>query len=241
MAKTNLVINNDYNDSVAIGIIAGYSNGQHTHKYQVFDLANSIANAGIIGVNDKETFAVQFKFSTPGDYAVALFLDGVNVAQQNGIQSLNEIPENQRSNYKAHKSLFIAKITDKGRSTVVDRYSQKNGENRLFTFTTSANSGVNEILINDASLTNRIDIYVWGEEAYDDMIDNNHIFESRRTKIGAGEATHQEYKKARGLDNPFFLGKVMFIHTHADNVKQLGKALLSIEELNDPMNKVPIS
>ena len=75
---------------------------------------------------------------------------------------------------------------------------------------------------------NRIEIYLWQdiEEEYDDMIDNLTFAPPLpSTKVGAGEATHDEYKKASHLINPEFLGKVMFIHTNSSNVAHLGKSL----------------
>lgn len=231
MIETKLTAQNGL---VSIGILSGYANGRHTHEYRVFDLANPIPHVGLIGVNTQETFAVQFRFDQAGDYAIALYLDGINATQRNGITSLNEIPENQREHYKAHKNLFISRISAKGRTATINRYDQISGENRLFTFTTADNSGINEILINDPSLSNRIEVYVWREEeVYDEMIGN-----IPATKIGAGDATHESYKTTTGLSCPKFLGKVMFIHTHAANVSHLGKALLTLEELNDPMNRV---
>jgi hypothetical protein len=251
MVKTTLVANTSSfsdkeNKGIEVGIVSGYSNGKHTHEYQIFNLENPTPNVGLIGVNNQEVFSIQLKFTTYADFAFAIYLDGINISQKNGIHSLNQIPEERRMIYKAHNGLFITRNTKKGTKAYINRYSQANGENRLFTFTTAANSGINEVLINDPSLTNRIEVYTWQdiEEEYDSMIDNFSPSDNNSsTKVGAGNATNVEYKKARGLDNPEFLGKVMFSHTNAKNVAHLGKALLSLEEIEklnyDPMNRVP--
>lgn len=250
MIKTTLYVNSislskRQNNEIEVGIVNGLINGIHTHEYQVFDLQNSTSNVGLIGVNNQEVFAIQFKFNTNDDYAFAIYLDGVNVSQSSGIHSLNEISEHKRGIYNAHWGKFISRNNPTRKVNYVNRYSQKNGENRLFTFTTAAHSGINEILINDPSLTNRIEIYVWKNE----MIDvSDSAFSppssSVNSKVGAGEATHEEYKKAENLSNPEFMGKIMFIHTQANNINHLGKALLSLEEIeklknDDPMNRVP--
>lgn len=246
MIKTRLSLNSNTiaKNNLEIGIVSGFINNKHSHEYQVFDLEKPVPTVGKIGVNNQDVFAIQFKFNSQDDFAFSVYLDGVNVSQLNGISSLNEIQEHQRDNYNAHKGLFISCYSPTRKLGYIDRYNQKNGENRQFTFTTQENSGINEILINDPSLNNRIEIYVWREveEEYDEMIDNNISYSRRRdtsTKVGAGKATNQEYNTTTGLNNPEFLGKVMFIHTNADNVSYLGKALLSIEDLIDPMDRVP--
>ena len=99
-------------------------------------------------------------------------------------------------------------------------------------------------MINDAALKNRIEVYVWidVEEEYDDMISTDYspdVIDD--TKIGAGKATNQEYNNVPGLNNPEFLAKVMFIHMHKNNLSHLGKTLISIDDLIDPMDKVPIT
>ncbi len=240
-------LSNEENKGIEVGIVNEITNGKHTYEYQVFNLQNPSPNIGLIGVNQQETFAIQFKFLSEGDFAFAVYLDGINVSQKSGIHSLNEISEDQRSNYKAHKGIFITRNAKKEIRAYLNRYSQANGENRLFSFTTEINSGINEILINDPSLTNRIEVYLWQdiEEEYDYMISNFHFAPPLpSSKVGAGEATHDEYKKAEHLLNPQFLGKVMFIHTNSGNITHLGKSLVSLEEIekskiDDPMNRVP--
>ena len=236
------VINSNAKGTLEIGIVTGYSNNNHSHEYQVFNLERPISHIGRIGVNNQDVFAIQFKFKSQDDYGFAVYLDGVNVSQTSGIISLNDIPESKRDNYKAHKAKFVSRHIETRDIRYINRYSQKNGENRELTFTTKENAGVNEVLLSDSSLKNRIEIYIWLDvkQKYYDVIDvalSPNVCDD--TKVGAGKATNQEYKSIPGLDNPEFLGKVMFIHTHVKNVSHLGKALLSIEDLIDPMDRVP--
>jgi hypothetical protein len=249
MVKTTLFINNTSwynhtNTGIEVGLVSGYAQGKHSHAYQVFDFQNPSPNVGLIGVNNKQEFAIRFKFRFKEDYAFAVYLDGINVSQKSGVHSLNEIPEQERCNYKSHKGKFIIKNTNIGSGGYLDRYNQKNNENRLLTFTTEKNKGINEILISDPSLANRIEIYIWQQDECDMMIDNFSPSDNNSpTKIGAGAATNQEYANSSGLDQPVYLGKAMFIHTNESNVADLGKALLSLQEIEklnyDPMDRVP--
>lgn len=237
--KSHFLSDNDY---VKVGIVSGLIDGMHSHEYQIFNLTKPIPNIGLIGVNSNDVFAIQFKFNCDGDFAFAVYLDGINVYQSNGIHSLNEIEEDQRSLYKMHRGLFVIRDAKKNSKAYLNRFNQMNGENRLFTFTTEINSGINEILINDLSLNNKIEMYFWKEivEEFDDMLGDAMICNFLpSTKVGAGDATHEEYKKGTHLLNPEFLGKVIFIHTHSNNVNHLGKTLITVNELTDPMNKVP--
>ena len=90
---THIVNNNDSsataNGTVEIGIVTGYSDNEHTHEYQVFNLDNPLLHIGKIGVSNEDVFAIQFKFKSKNDYAFAVYLDGVNVSQKAGIKSLN--------------------------------------------------------------------------------------------------------------------------------------------------------
>ncbi len=248
MKKTTISVGNQnlyekQNKIIEVGIVSGLNNGKHSHEYQIFDLKKPISNIGLIGVNSNEVFAIQFKFNCDGDYAFAVYLDGINVSQSSGIHSLNEINEDQRNEYKTHRGIFVIRDAKKHTKAYLNRFNQINGENRMFTFTTDVNSGINEILINDVSISNKIEIYFWKEivEEEDYMLGDAMIcnFLPPQTKVGAGEATHEEYKKGTHLLNPEFLGKVIFIHVNAISVSHLGKTLLSLNELEDPMNNVP--
>jgi len=246
MRKTTISVDNqnlfeNQNKIIEVGIVSRLINGKHSHEYQIFDLKKPISNIGLIGVNSNEVFAIQFKFNCDGDYAFAAYLDGINVSQSIGIHSLNEINEDQRNKYKMHRGIFIIRDAKKHKKAYLNRFNQINGENRLFTFTTDVNSGINEILINDVSISNKIEIYFWREivEEFDEMIGNHILFMPALTKVGAGEATHEEYKKGTHLSNPEFLGKVIFIHVNANAISHLGKTLLSVNEIEDPMNNVP--
>jgi hypothetical protein len=247
MIKTTLTVKNQSlseNENVEVGIVSGLVDGMHSHEYQIFNLKKPIPNIGLIGVNSNDVFAIQFKFNCEGDYALTVYLDGINISQSSGIHSLNEINEEQRSVYKMHRGVFVIRDAKKNTKAYLNRFNQINGENRLFTFTTDVNSGINEILINDLSLNNKIEIYLWKEivEEEDYMLGDAMICNFLpSTKVGAGDATHEEYKKGTHLLNPEFLGKVIFIHTHSSNLNHFGKTLLSINELADPMNKVPIT
>lgn len=245
MIKTTLTVKSQYshdNENVEVGIVSGLIDGMHSHEYQIFNLKKPMSNIGLIGVSSNDVFAIQFKFNCDGDFAFAVYLDGINISQSSGIHSLNEILEENRSVYKMHRGIFVIRDAKKNSKAYLNRFNQMNGENRLFTFTTEINSGINEILINDLSLSNKVEIYFWKEivEEFDYMLGDAMICNFLpSTKVGAGDATHEEYKKGTHLLNPEFLGKVIFIHTHCNNLNHLGKTLLSINELIDPMNKVP--
>jgi len=247
MIKTTLTVKNQHiskneNANVEVGIVSGLDNRIHSHEYQVFNLKMSMPSQGLIGVNSNDVFAIHFKFTREGDYAFAIYLDGINISQSIGIHSLNEIFEDKRCIYKMHRGVFVLRDAKKDSTAYINRFNQINGENRLFTFTTDKNSGINEILIDDISLDNKIEIYVWKEivEEFDDMLGEAMISNPPpSTKVGAGEATHELYKKGEHLLEPEFLGKVTFIHTHFSKVSHLGKTILSTNELLDPMNKVP--
>lgn len=236
--------------SFQLGIVSGYLNNSHTHEYQVFDLKKSIENIGLIGVDDKQNFAIRFKTEFSGKFATAVYLDGVNISQQGGINSLNEIREEDRSNYFAHKGKFISE--NQAPSTYyLYRYSQKNNENRLFSFTSKPNAGINEILLGDSSLKNRIEVYLWvDEEILDidclfspDVMDEN---ESNDIKIGAGNATNEKYSTIQGLEKPFFIGKSVFTYINSTYLNDKGESLIPVKEIEnfsfeDPMDQVPYS
>lgn len=140
-----------------------------------------------------------------------------------------------------------------GRGTTMDtldRYSQKNGENRKFTFTLDEAKGVNFNLIDDSSTKNRIDVFVW-EESWNPLTErtrglSNSRGATRGTKsaVGAGEATNRAYGTSSGLRQPKFLGRAVFIHTPYKNIQHLGsKYVGNVNDLvvTDPMDFVPKS
>lgn len=238
---------------IEVGIVTGYRNSIHTHEYQIFDLKNPIQNVGLIGVDDKDIFAITFKSNFSDDFAMAVYLDGINISQKEGIVSLNQIEETKRNNYHSHIGKFICRKHNES-TAYLYRYSQKNEENRTFTFTTSPNMGINEVLISDASLENRIEIYLWKEKekeniSYYTQLTPTVINENEdvsKTKIGAGKATNDKYSTVEGLSNPIYVGKAMFVHINSNFLKHLGNTkipVLTAEnfDFDDPMDLVPKS
>lgn len=226
---------------VNVGIVSGYLNNKHTHEYQVFNLKQPVENVGLIGVDNGDKFAISLKPNFFGRFAIAAYLDGVNVSQKNGITNINQIEESERDDYFSHKGKFISDYLHESAS-YLSRFSQKNEENRLFTFTTAFNTGINEILISDFSLLNRIEVYFWKETEEHGIFFSQREFQ--RTKVGAGEATNIKYKNVTGLYNPIYLGKAMFVHLNSGNLKHLGQTKISTttsENFNfkDPMDLVP--
>lgn len=246
--KTTIRVSKDFiirkNIGVEIGIVTGKLAGSHTHEYQIFPLEKSIPEIGIIGVKD-ETFSISFLPNFSDRFGFSVYLDGINVSQKTGINSLNEIAEHLRSDYSVHHGGFI--YEDKlQRICYLDRYSQKNGENRTFTFTSAKKSGINEVLIQDPSLTNRIEIYIW-KEANDEDDHNASDFDYfpfsddlSPLQIGAGEVTGKSFGTTHSLNNPTYIGKATFIYQPAAKMEHLGKVLIPAK-INDPMDRVPKS
>jgi len=234
------------NVGVQVGIVNGYYNNKHNHEYQVFELKNPVNNVGLIGVDNKDDFAITFKPNFKGRFAMAVYLDGVNVSQINGITNINQIEESKRNNYYAHHGKFVCE-NENGLIAYLYRFSQKGGENRLFTFTTMFKSGINELLIADPSLSSRIEVYLWKEQIF--QLDSEILFSPRasdflKTKVGAGEATNEKYKTSANLDSPIYLGKAMFVHLNSGNVNHLGQTKISTSDaenfnFKDPMDLVP--
>lgn len=233
----NLLVGQSQNSLVEISIVQGLNNSTHTHEYQIFPMANQFPSMGMIGVNNGDEFAINFKVKFTNRYAMAVYLDGVNVSQKSGIHSLNEISENNREKYSSHRGLFVSN----SKISYLNRYSQKNGENRLYTFTTAKNSGINENLISDPSNLNRIEVYFWKEVLeVSDELPNFSSTDDYSPKVGAGKATNKEFTVAHHIENPLFLGKVTFIHQSSEELNHLGSLLLPVK-IDDPMDKVPRS
>jgi len=234
---------NNADKNIQIGIVTGYSNNTHTLEYQIFNLNKPIRNIGFIGVDDNQIFAIQIKSNFKGRYALAVYLDGINVSQKNGIHSLNEINEDLRCNYESHiGGKFI--VNNSTVSTFyLNRYSQMNDENRSFIFTNKKHSGINEILLDDPTLRNRIDVYLWVESDVlipEYNMDLSPMVEDEKEhspiKIGAGAPTFKTFKTSIGLENPFYVGKMLFIYVDSKKLNHLGDVLKPV--INDPMNKI---
>jgi hypothetical protein len=251
MKMKELRLKNDEfkNDEIHLSVVNKFKDSDFDNYYSIFDLKKPIKNIGLIGVDDGEDFAIKFKSLGKNDFAFAIYLDGVNASQSNRIQNLSSIPEEKRTSYSNHNS-FTCRSNGKGGEFFLDRYSQKSDQNRRFVFTTKANHGINEVLINDPSKLSRIEIYLWIEEEvyYDhyadylpEGIDDN---AENSPKIGAGNATNKKFTTSNGLDNPKYFGKIMFIYLASDKLKHLGNtkiSKLSVEnfDFDDPMDLVP--
>ncbi|HOG04750.1 MAG TPA: hypothetical protein PK978_00745 [Paludibacter sp.] len=251
--NTSIKLSNEY-ASINIGVVTEYSNFKHKKEYIVYDIKNPLPNVKLIGVKSGEVFALSFKTNLDRKYAVAIYLDGVNISQKNGIHSLNEIAEKDRSDYNKHSGIFIVR-NSKDIFSYVDRYSQLNNANRLFTFTNITNAGINENLISDKSLESRIEIYAWVEKYIEEDIrfrfrrDDTPLFRTIREKnvdkikIGAGEATYEKYDTTKGLDEPEYLGKAMFVYVNEEIIKHLGASKKYASEtefkFKDPMDLIP--
>jgi len=209
----------------------------------VFELKKPVQNVGLIGVDNKDEFAITFKPNFKGRFAMAVYLDGINVSQHDGLTNINQIEEFKRDNYHSHNGKFICENSNELLAYLY-RFSQKSGENRLFTFTTAFKSGINELLIHDPSLSSRIEIYLWKERIFEDVGNSlASISTTPETKVGAGDATNKEYLSSPRLLNPIYLGKAMFIHLNSGNLTHLGKTKISTNAENfnfkDPMDLVP--
>lgn len=234
MKKFLNVIDPDYGE-IKIKVVTDFNNYDHEHIYQIFSIGK---DKGMIGVENGETFAINLKSSLDVRFAWSIYLDGVNAIQSYGIKSLSDIPENERHNYDRHAK-FLGETEGNHYSHC---YSQLNGENRRFTFTTKEGSGINEVLLNDPSHSNRIEIYVWREIRDTDYNDSPLIDEDMdylpSTKIGAGEATYTKFEEGEGLSFPVFLGKVTILHENASRLKDPSNRIVQ-DYADDPMDKVP--
>ena len=234
---------------IEVGVV---SNKNHAKSYEVIQL-NEPMNTGLIGVNNGEEFALKFKPNKDIRIAFAVYLDGVNVDQSGDVINVKNIPKEEQSKLESHSYFFSSEAASG--SVILDRYNQKNKENRTFTFTTAHGGGINEVLIQDSSLANRIEIFLWMEyfSSYDfvdqdcddlpfgvihEMLPGS---EDLNPKIGAGKATNKEYTTGKGIDSSVFLGKINFIYLDAKSISPLKNIIANLEPDNiiDPMDNVP--
>lgn len=238
--KKSISLYSQNGQNIDVKIVKGLSSRSHSHQYAIFNLTDPIDEIGLIGVEEGDIFAICLDSNLTSRFAYAIYLDGINAIQSYGIKSLSKIPEKNRENYGEHAK-FLSEGTGKFFS---DCYSQLNGENRQFVFTQKHNAGINEVLIQDPSHANRIEIYVWMEtHIIEDDIDYSPIQADElpnNSKIGAGEATYKKFNEGTDLENPSFLGKAMFIHQPAEKLRHLGETIIPTK-INDPMNRVPKS
>lgn len=240
----NLVSSKLIDNTITVSVVNNYNENDYSHYYKTFDLKKPVENVRLIGVESNDQFAIKIECKEYIDLSFALYLDGVSVSQKNGIKSLSEIKEDQRNDYNKHNQ-FICR--GKG-NFFINRYNQISDKNRKFVFTTLPNSGINEILISDNSKLNRIEIYFWQEEEEELNLPNSvdympgPILKSKSPKIGAGEETNQKFGQSSGLNNPEYLGKIMFIYVDEKVLK--GPCKLSKDgefDFYDPMDHVPES
>lgn len=236
-------------NSIKVGTIGvSICTSNKEREYTNFELKSPVKNAKLIGTDDGDIFEVCFQSETGKRYGLAVYLDGVNVSQQKGIGKLSEV--STLANYDSHESFLSSgkKVEE------LNRYSQKSGENRKFTFTFDAGKSVNLSLIDEKATLNRIDVFLWeeGEMERTRGISASASRSASRGAIksasfaGAGESTNKAYNTARGLRNPQYLGRAVFIHTpYKSNLEKLGSKFYSnvVDNLveMDPMNLVPKS
>lgn len=233
-----------------VSIVSGYDKAKdnHSSEYVVFPMSQPAAGTGIIGIDDGDEFAINFQNSSSRRFAIAVYVDGVNVNQSKGIESLQSIPEEDRKLYRKH-NVFIGGDGDENQ--YLYRFNQKSDENRLLTFTLDDKKGVNYNTINDPTHMSRIEVYAWEEKTMPKI--NPPMFRgtpvlyfASNSAVGAGEATNEAYSSARGLLNPVFLGKLTFVHVPKKTLSHLGENKVSrptgfstVEQVKDPMDAVP--
>lgn len=244
-----------------IAIVQGGNNNTERHKAEHvnFPLNNPIPGVAIIGVADEE-FQICFKPDFTDRYAIAAYVDGVNVNQKNGIVNLAQIQESLRELYSSHQ-LFIGNGIG-----YLDRFNQSSGQNRVFTFTLDESKGVNYNTIRDYSQMSRIEVYIWKERPRPAYRQDDFALESTRgmskgvtrggggtrSAVGAGAASNQAYGSTSGLNDPIFIGKFVFIHVPFTAVAHLGDRLVYEHQFQqsfqppvnapfDPLNLVPRS
>lgn len=238
---------------VNVGIVSGLHKTGHSHEYQVFDLKNLIDNIGLIGVNDKEIFAIQLHSNFKERYAISVYLDGINISQKNGIISLNEISDEKLNIYSEHEVMVVSGKEAKS-TAYLDRYNQISDKNRVFMFSLNKAKSINDLLIKDASLLNRIEIFIWIEKPLNQGNQKDIFFSpdfnnvdfslKKRSYVGAGKDTNKRFGTTNHLERIKYLGKVMFIHLPADELIHLGEPLISVKNVenfsfNDPMDLIP--
>ncbi|AVR44782.1 hypothetical protein C7S20_05600 [Christiangramia fulva] len=231
--KKSLKIVESPESEIEIKVVSDFNNYDHKHVYQIFPIGD---DKGLIGAEDGENFAINIKSNLDVRFGWSIYLDGINVIQSYGIKSLSDIPENERDNYDRHVK-FLGETEGNHYSHC---YSQLNGENRRFTFTTKKGSGINEVLLNDPSHSNRIEIYLWREERDSDYDELPFAIEDKESesKIGAGETTYTKFEEGENLRFPVFLGKITILHQEASRLKDSRNRIIQ-DYANDPMDKVP--
>lgn len=227
-------------DGLSVSIVHNYNEGDFENYYRIFELRRPVDNVGLIGVESLDNFAIKIDRKINRDFSFSLYLDGLSISQENGIVSLNDIEENYRRDYNKHNQ-FICRHSSGNGSFFVDRFSQLSSKNRKFIFTDIPNTGINEILLGDISKSNRIEIYFWSESEIE-LPNLLSRINPRSMKIGAGEETNKGYKKGKGLKNPWFLGKLMFVYVNQKdiNLNKSCKIPKDAEfDFDDPMDLVP--
>lgn len=246
--KNTILVEKSFKIKKNLGIEVGIVSGNELNNgYEVIEIKRP-HGVGVIGVNNGEEFAIKFKPTFDSKFGLAVYMDGVNVNQAAGIINLNSILKDKMNDYDSHQSFVVE---NSGNSNVyLNRYNQINNQNRVFTFTTEKNSGINEVLISDPIMSNRIDIYLWIE--YHPYFDENSTHldymlpgddDLPSSKIGAGRATNEEYASGKGLSNPYFLGRITFIHLRSEELFNLKRILKNVnqfyaQDVVDPMDKI---
>lgn len=243
MKDLKLKGNNLLGDELSVSIVHNYNEGDFENYYRIFELKRPVDNVGLIGVESLDNFAIKIHRKNNIDFSFSLYLDGLSISQKNGIVSLNDIEENYRKDYYKHIQ-FICRHSGGNGSFFVDRFNQLNNKNRKFIFTDIPNTGINEILLGDISKSSRIEIYFWTKTESPFVLQSkvNAQWNTVSMKIGAGEETNKEYKKGKGLENPEFLGKLMFVYVNQKdiNLNKSCKIPKDAEfDFDDPMDLVP--
>lgn len=208
---------------VKVSIVTEVKNDTHQTEYKGHHLRHPIHNARLIGVANKEVFAVAFQADFPERFGIAIYVDGVNIDQSDGIQKLEYV--GRENNFYQHDG-FVCRQAYQGELNYINRYNQMNGANRELAFTFNPKKSVNLNLINKESATSKIEIFLWKEGPRLQQTNRGAMrglsLNEEKSYVGAGEATNQAYASGDDLENPQFLGTATFIHLPAHLLMHLG-------------------
>lgn len=227
---------------VKASIVTGLVEENHLWEYKGYHLRNPIKSARLIGVDNKELFAVALQADFEDRFAVAIYVDGVNVIQSKGIEQLEDVIIEQDIDHHYH---FVCNSDYLGEINYVDRFDQASGANREFAFTFNPKKSVNINLINKVNARSKIELFMWKERPVKKVVMRSlSMLPNEESYVGAGAATNKAYGTGKNLSNPLFLGSATFVHVPASFLRHLGTRFVMPEIVNkvgkvDPMDVVP--